>query len=161
VIGAGSHALSGGALHVAGVGGALTVLLALAWPLTGRECSWLTILGVQLVGQLAAHALLQVGDAGHHLSRAGVPVDAWFYGHVATAVVVSTWLRHAERRTWDAARRAATALAARWRRLVALLGERPDTPHVALAPLVVDRPRAPGRHPLRHAVVRRGPPLPA
>jgi hypothetical protein len=161
LIGTGSHVLGGGAVHVAGLCGALTVLLALAWPLTGRERSWLAILGVQLVGQLAGHALLQLGDVGHHLSRGGVPADAWFYGHVATAVVVSTWLRHAERRTWAGARRAATVLAARWRRLVALLAERPDAPPPALAALVVDRPLAPGRHALRHAVVRRGPPLPA
>lgn len=157
-IGAVSHLVSGGSLSIVGSVCALPVLAALAWPLTDRERGWLPILGVQLAGQQAAHALFGLGAVGHATSTA-MPTDAWFCGHVFTAVVVTGWLRHGERRTWAAARRAARTLSRYWRRLVALF-EHPDT-HCPDAPVPVDRPPTPSSHPLRHSLVRRGPPLPA
>jgi len=60
VIGAGSHVLSGGRVSAAGAVCALPVLVALAWPLTDRERGWLAILGIQLGGQQAAHALFDL-----------------------------------------------------------------------------------------------------
>lgn len=167
-VGAASHLLSGGALTGAGVACTLPVLALLAWPLTDRERGWWSIAGVQLAGQHAAHALFELGVANHHpvahlrsahLTSA-LPVDAWFYGHLLAAVVVATWLRHAERRTWVAARRAA-ALSAHWCRLLARLPDEPDTlGSPAVAPAVAPAGTL-RRSPLRHSVVRRGPPAPA
>jgi len=91
-----------------------------------------------------------------------LPVDVWFYGHVLAAVAVSIWLRHGERRTWAAARRAADTLVRHWRRLLALLAEWSDSAHPD--PVAVgdtDPPAVSAHLPLRHSVVRRGPPLPA
>jgi hypothetical protein len=156
-VGAGSHLLSGGALGGTGVACALPVLALLAWPLTGRERGWWTVAGVQLAGQHCAHALFALG-AARHVSTA-LPVDAWFYGHLLAAVAVATWLRHAERRTWAAARRAVATLSARWRRLLAQLPARPAT---VSSPAVVPAAAPPvAPRPLRHGVTRRGPPLPA
>ena len=134
------------------------VLVALAWPLTDRERGWLPILGVQLAGQQAAHVLFELG-AGGNTSNAAVSTDAWFCGHVLTAILVTGWLRHGERRTWAAARHAARRLSRYWRRLLALF-EQPDTPDPGV-PASVHRGATPSSHPLRHSLIRRGPPLPA
>jgi hypothetical protein len=168
-VGAASHVLSGGTLTGAGVAATLPVLALLAWPLTGRERGWWPIAGVQLAGQHAAHALFALGVARHDVAShhaAGhpnsvLPVDAWFYGHLLAAVAVATWLRHAERRTWAAARRAAAALSAHWYRLWTRLPDRPDT---GGSPAVTPALAPPGTlrcRPLRHSVIRRGPPAPA
>ena len=157
VIGAGSHVLGGGTVDLAGLLVTLPALLALTWPLTGRERGWLAILGVQLVGQQVAHLLFGLGAPAAHPA---LPVDAWFYGHVTAAVVVATWLRCAERRTWAAARRAAAAVAAAWRRLLRPLDPSGPEPAPAATP-PAPVPPGPPRHPLRHVLVRRGPPLPA
>jgi len=155
-VGAASHLLSGGALSGTGVACAVPVLALLAWPLTGRERGWWTIAGVQLAGQHCAHALFTLGESRH---VSALPVDAWFYGHLLAAVAVATWLRHAERHTWAAARRAVATLSAHWRRLLAQLPDRPDT---VSSPAVVPPAAAPvAPRPLRHGLTRRGPPLPA
>jgi hypothetical protein len=156
LVGAASHLLSGGTLDLTGASCAVPVLVALAWPLTGRERGWLPILGVQLVGQQLAHILFGLG-AGPATHDPALPIDAWFYGHVAAAVVVATWLRFGERRTWAAARRAASAVSAFWRALLRLFGHDVTCPDVA-APAVDGTPVRPS-HPLRHSLVRRGPPL--
>lgn len=158
VVGALSHVLSGGALTATGAVCALPVLTALAWPLTGRERGWSTILGVQLGGQQAAHLLFGLGAAP--VPHTALPTDAWFYGHVVAAVAVASWLRAGERRAWAAARRAAAALSAHWRRLLVLF-ERPEALHPEPAPSAVDDPAVAPFPLLRHSVVRRGPPLPA
>ena len=161
LVGAASHLLTGGTLDLTGVLCAVPVLAALAWPLTGRERGWLPILGVQLVGQQVAHVLFGLGlfgagavPATHDLT---LPVDAWFYGHVAAAVVVAAWLRFGERRTWAAARRAAAAVSTFWRALLRLFGHDVTYPEV-VAP-AVDESLVRPSHPLRHSLVRRGPPL--
>jgi hypothetical protein len=156
-VGAGSHLLTGGAVGGIGVACTLPVLALLAWPLTGRERGWWTIAGVQLAGQHAAHALFAVGASSH--AATGLPADAWFYGHLLAAALVTTWLRRAERCTWAAARRAAAALSAHWRRLLTRLPDRPDAVAPPVAAPAVAGHLAP--RPLRHTVIRRGPPLPA
>jgi hypothetical protein len=173
VVGVVAHLVGGRAPTAGGVGAALLALTALAWPLTAREHGWLTIAGVQLAGQQAVHAFLGssllgspvLGSTGehHHASAAVVgalPVDLMLWGHVVAAALVAVWLRHGERRTWTAARRAARTLVARWRRLLALF-DRVDAPSVdGRTPSRHDpRPQRPA--PLRYTVVRRGPPLPA
>jgi hypothetical protein len=157
-VGAGSHLLTGGAVTGTGVACTLPVLALLAWPLTRRERGWWTIAGVQLAGQHAAHALFALGAASH--VPTGLPVDAWFYGHLLAAGVVATWLRHAERRTWAAGRRAVATLSAHWHRWPDRLPDRPSLPVPVPAPAVAP-PGALRRCPLRHSVVRRGPPVPA
>ena len=163
-IGAVSHRWSGGTLDAAEAVYALPVLAALAWPLTGRERGWLAILGVQLGAQQAAHVIFGLratgggADAGPH--DPARPVDAWFYAHVAAAVVVATWLRYAERRTWAAARRATAALTTYWRRLLVLF-ERPGAGHPEPTPVQLDAVTLRPFPPLHHCVIRRGPPLPA
>lgn len=163
-VGGVSHLLTGGTVSGTGVACALPVLALLAWPLTGRERGWWSIAGVQLAGQHAAHVLFTLGAAPHGAAghpATAIPVDAWFYGHLLAAVTVAAWLRHAERHTWVAARRAAAALSGHWHRLLARLPDRPATvgpPAVtpAVAPAVALR-----LGPLRHSVIRRGPPAPA
>jgi hypothetical protein len=157
-VGAASHLLSGGSLSAVGSVCALPVLVALAWPLTDRERGWLPILGVQLAGQQAAHVLFGLGS-GDHASAAALSTDAWFCAHVLAAVVVTAWLRHGEQRTWAAARRAAGVLSRYWRHVLALV-ELPS-PCYPGVPAPLDRPPTPSSHPLRHSLVRRGPPLPA
>ena len=163
VIGAASHVLSGGPVTVTGAVCTLPTLVALTWPITDRERGWLTILGVQLAGQQMAHALFDLGAGTDHAAASvsgPLPVDVWFYGHVLAAVVVSIWLRHGERRTWAAARRAADTLVRHWRRLLALLAERHDSaPPGAPAVGATDQPAVATHLPLRHSVIRRGPPL--
>jgi hypothetical protein len=157
-IGAASHLLSGGTLTPAGVVCTVPVLVVLAWPLTRRERGWSTILGVQLAGQHVAHVLFGLDAPVTHAPA--LPADAWFYAHVLAAVLVATWLRRAERHAWAVARRTAAALAAHWRRLLALL-ERPEADHPEPAPPAVDEFPLRPVHPLRHSVIQRGPPLPA
>ena len=101
------------------------------------------------------HTLLsRAGDA----VEPGLPVDVFLYGHVLAAVLVAVWLRRGEQRTWAAARRATRMVAAWWARLVVLLGHG-ELPYPVAAPIVVSPVPVPGRPLLRHAVVRRGPPL--
>lgn len=148
--------LGGGTVSPAAALVTLPALLALAWPLTGRERGWLAILGVQLVGQQVAHLLFGFAGTAAHPGHAALPADAWFYGHVTAAVAVATWLRWGERHTWAAARRAAAALVTH-----PPLSGPPPVARPDRVPAAVDTVPQRPRHPLRHTVVRRGPPLPA
>ena len=154
-VGAAAHLLGGGAVDPTALAAAFPLLLGLSWPLTGRERGWLPIAGAQLAGQQVVHTLLsRAGDA----VEPGLPVDVFLYGHVLAAVLVAVWLRRGEQRTWAAARRATRMVAAWWARLVVLLGHG-ELPYPVAAPIVVSPVPVPGRPLLRHAVVRRGPPL--
>jgi hypothetical protein len=153
-VGAGAHVLGGAAVDPIALAAAFPVLLGLSWPLTRRERGWLPVAGAQLAGQQVVHTLLsRAGDA----IEPGLPVDLFLYGHVAAALLVAVWLRRGERRTWAAARRAAETVARWWARVFVLLVRvtrpRPVQPVTPPEPLV---PRSPL---LRHAVVRRGPPV--
>lgn len=153
-VGAVAHLLGGASVEPVALVVAFPVLLGLSWPLTDRERGWLPIAGAQLAGQQVVHTLLErLGDA----VEPGLPVDVFLYGHVAAAALVAVWLRRGERRTWAAARRAARLVARWWARLAVLLTV--DAPPPAPP---VERPthETPPRSPLlRHAVVRRGPPV--
>lgn len=154
-VGVGAHVAAGGAMTLRSVAAAVPVLLALVWSLTDRERGWLPIAGAQLAGQQAVHAIL---DWGAHPAAGGLPADVVLYAHVVAAALLATWLRFGERRVWTAARRAVRMLAAYLRFLVGLLGHhtpvdtRPSRPRSTAVP-------AHARTLLRHAVIRRGPPI--
>jgi hypothetical protein len=153
-VGAGAHLLGGATVDPVALAAAVPLMLGLSWPLTGRERGWLPIAGAQLAGQQVVHTLLsRAGDA----VEPGLPVDVFLYGHVAAALLVAVWLRRGERRTWAAARRAARMVARWWSRLLVLLrhSEPPHAVQAAAPPEpLVSRPPL-----LRHALVRRGPPV--
>lgn len=153
-VGAAAHLLGGTSVDPAALALAFPVLLGLSWPLTHRERGWLPIAGAQLAGQQVVHTLLdRAGDA----TAPGLPVDLLLYGHVAAAALVAVWLRRGEQRTWAAARRAARRVALWWARLLVLLTvEAPPPLPLAARPAPEQAPRSPL---LRHAVVRRGPPV--
>jgi hypothetical protein len=153
----GAHVAGGGAVDVGGIAAAFPVLLGLVWSLTDRERGWLPIAGAQLAGQQVVHSILEWGS--HPAAGAdALPADMVFYAHIAAAALLAAWLRCGERRVWAAARRAIRAVAAHVRFLLGLLGYRaPEDPRPS-------RPRsttlpAYARTLLRHAVIRRGPPV--
>ena len=152
-VGAGAHMLGGADVDPVALVAAVPVLLGLSWPLTDRERGWLPIAGAQLAGQQVVHTLLsRAGDA----VEPGLPVDLFLFGHVAAALLVAVWLRRGERRTWAAARRAAQMVVRWWARLLVLL--RTSEPPQAV-PVAPPQPLVPRSPLLRHAVVRRGPPV--
>jgi hypothetical protein len=156
-VGVGAHLAGGGTVGLGGVTAAFPVLLGLAWSLADRERGWLAIAGAQLAGQQVMHSVLEWGDR-HPGATGGLPADAFLYAHVVGAAAMAVWLRCGERRAWAAARRAARAVIARLWFLVGLLGDGapayPEPPTPRSLPL----PTYTGTL-LRHAVVRRGPPV--
>ena len=155
--GIGAHLLGGGEVSLGGVAAAFPVLLGLVWSLADRERGWLQIAGAQLAGQQAVHSILEWG--AHPASGGGgLPADLFLYAHVLTAALMAGWLRCGERRAWAAARRAVRAVAAQVRFLVGLLGYRSPAHPEPLPPASTGLP-APAWILLRHAVVRRGPPV--
>jgi hypothetical protein len=154
VVGVAAHLLGGGTVEPIAVAAAFPVLL-LSWPLTHRESGWLPIAGAQLAGQQVVHTLLA---SATDVAAPGPPVDAFVYGHVLAAVLVAVCLRRGEQRVWALARRAAHTLGLLWRRVLDLLslGEPPRPHGVPPTPPTLPVPRPPL---LRHADVRRGPPV--
>ena len=153
-VGAGAHMLGDADVDPVALVAAVPLLLGLSWPLTDRERGWLPIAGAQLAGQQVVHTLLsRAGDA----VEPGLPVDLFLYGHVTAALLVAVWLRRGERRTWAAARRAAQMVARWWAKLLILLVR--DTPPRPTQPVAPTEPLVPRSPLLRHAVVRRGPPV--
>ena len=156
LVGVGAHVAGGGTISLAAVG-ALPVLFGLVWPLTDRERGWLPIAGAQLAGQQVVHSVLE-WTAHSVPSPVGLPSDVFLYLHVVAAALLAAWLRCAERRAWEGARRAVLVVAAHLRVLAGLLGfHAPTAPPPPPAessglPELVDVL-------LRHAVVRRGPPV--
>ncbi len=153
-LGAAGHALAGGDVPPLGVLVAALALLGPAWLLAGRERGWIPIAAAQLAGQQAVHAGLEA-TGGMGMTGGLVPHDLMLQLHVVAAVLVAGWLRRGERRTWEVARRAARAVAAWLRRVLA---PRPR-PAVAVA-ATTGRPAlfAPATAVLRHTLGRRGPP---
>ncbi|WP_369393431.1 hypothetical protein AB5J72_42180 [Streptomyces sp. CG1] len=140
-------------------------VFALGWSLGRRERSLAGIGAVMLLTQAVLHAGF---DAAHHTTRTAAmpghsmaamhaPATAHATAaHLLAALVASWWLRRGEAALWSLLRRTVTfvpGLAAWWR----------DAPLPAPAPHAPRVPADPGpprRTPLRHAVSRRGPPVP-
>jgi hypothetical protein len=143
------------AFHAAAHGGvaatsATYVFLALlgpSWMLAGRERSWWMLALTQLGGQQVAHVVLSAlaPDAAHL-----VPADLMLYAHLVAAALSALWLWRGERQAWAAARR-----------LVAAVLHRVEIPAARPARTPIPPRAAEGPHSLllRHAVLRRGPPL--
>lgn len=155
VLGLAGHLAAGGAFTLAGTLLAFAAVLAPSWLLAGRERGWILIAAVQVGAQQVIHPLL----AGVAPEPAALPHDVMFFLHVLGALAMATWLRLGERRAWAAARRLAARIVT-WAVRFLAGAARPAGPVVRRRPSrgVVALPAAVL---LRHAVVRRGPPLPA
>jgi hypothetical protein len=136
----------------------LAVLLGPAWLIARRERGWAAIATLQLAGQQVVHVLLGLAAGG--AAHATVPEDLSMYGHITAAALIAAWLRCGERRLWAAARRAGESVAAWLRWVLALHRPSPPPRSLVLTPTVGLPGGRPGT-PLRHVLVRRGPPLPA
>jgi hypothetical protein len=154
VLGLTGHIAAGGAFTLTGTLLAFAAVLAPSWLLAGRERGWTFIAAVQVVAQQVIHPLL----TGVAPEPAALPHDVMFFLHVLGALAMAAWLRLGERRAWAAARRLAARIL-HWAIRFLAGAARPAGPVV--------RPRQSGTVALpvavllRHAVVRRGPPLPA
>jgi hypothetical protein len=138
-------------------------VLALACPLGGRERSLTGIGGAMLTVQTALHFAFDAahprmpGMPGMH----GIHHAVTMYGavaHLLAALLASWWLRRGEAAFWSLLRRAralAPGLAAWWRRRIGPVA--PGTTPVAVPPC----PTPVQGLLLRHALSRRGPPVPA
>ncbi|MEU9022128.1 MFS transporter [Actinomadura sp. NPDC048394] len=134
--------------------------------LTGTERSFWTILGGLLGAEFGLHALFARASAGtsvHHHGGAPVPAAHGHGGwamtavHLATALVAAVWLRRGEAAMWSLARKVSAAAAGPWRLLLAAALSPAAPPAAPVMPAAGPvRPAAVA--PLRHALVRRGPP---
>ncbi len=145
-----AHVSGQGSIDVAGVAWAFAALIGPAWWLARRERGWAALALTQLGAQQVAHvALAAAADHSHHV---GLGADLMLYAHLVAAALTGAWLRWGERRAWAAVRR--------YLLVVLALTVVPTG-----APAAVAVPRPPARPSrsrlLRHAVARRGPPLPA
>ncbi|MER6383397.1 hypothetical protein ACWDBD_34600 [Streptomyces sp. NPDC001118] len=150
-------------------------VFALGWSLGERERSLAGIGAAMLLTQVALH----IGfDAAHRTPRtAAPPGHAMAHSmaamhshatahphstahataaHLLAALVASWWLRRGEAALWSVLRRTVTLVPglAAWWRDAPLPAPAPHAPRVPAGP----EPRR--RTPLRHAVSRRGPPVP-
>lgn len=148
------HLVAGGEPTLTGTGLAFLAVLVPSWLLAGRERGWTLIAGVQVAAQQVIHPLLVLASSTPESDA--LPHDLMFFLHVLGAFAMAVWLRFGERRTWAAARRLARRLML-W--IVRLLG-RPKAPTGAVAPCPVAYVPLAVPVLLRHAVSRRGPPLP-
>ncbi|WP_228645199.1 MFS transporter [Microtetraspora sp. AC03309] len=155
-----AHRFAGGAGPTPGTlafGGA--AVMAASAVLAGRERSRETITGLLAGAQLFLHLLLSLGAAPDavavppHTHRLGVDVGM-LVAHLTATLITGWWLARGETALWSLLRRlGASAL----RLLVA--GNLPPAPVVPLGGITAAVPvRRTGRV-LRHAVVRRGPPV--
>lgn len=154
------HALGGGSPGAAGIALAALALVAPAWWLARDERGWERLAAAQLALQLVAHAvfaLLEPTGPGHAAHDDGAGPGLMLVAHLASAAVAAAWLRRGEQRARALAVRALAMLAA----LVAalLVGTRPRTPAARVRPRLT--PVLGAGALLRHAIVHRGPPLPA
>ncbi|WP_062433490.1 hypothetical protein [Herbidospora daliensis] len=132
-----------------------------AFVLAGRERSTGVIVGTQVAAQVVLHELFTEGqtarvligplpDPGHTHGGLGVSLGM-FLAHLTASLVTAWWLARGEAALWGVLRRIG---ADAWRVLKA--PPVPVLPRPARVRVLIVRP-GPFR-PLRHAVVRRGPP---
>jgi len=145
-----AHSVGNGPVDAAGAAWAFVALIGPAWWLARRERGWAALALTQLGAQQVVHvALAAAADHAHHV---GLGADLMLYAHLAAAALTGAWLRWGERRAWAAVRRY-------------LLVTPVPVAVPATGPALAIEPREPARPTgarlLRHAVARRGPPLPA
>ncbi|WP_239137261.1 MFS transporter [Sphaerisporangium rufum] len=161
------HRAAGGAgpagWAVAAATAAVTAVTAL---LTGRERSAQTINGFLVATQFVLHELFGASESGisaaFHLRHGdGLGTDiGMLTAHLTVTLITGWWLARGEYALWSVLRRLGTLVVRPLLALLALLARGPAGPVRPAAPaprhlLPVMAPR------LRHAVSRRGPPLPA
>jgi hypothetical protein len=153
------HALGGaGTPEPAGVVLAALALAAPGWWLARDERGWERLAAAQLAFQLAAHVVFTAVEPGQHAGHGeGAGPGLVLVAHLVSAAVAAAWLRRGEQRARRLATRALALLFALVGALI--LGTRPRT---VAAPPPARRARVPAADTiLRHAIVHRGPPLPA
>lgn len=153
------------------IGLGFAAVFVVAWVLAGVERSLATILGGLLGGQFALHSLFSsaaamggdgagMGHPMHHSAMPGHGGMAMTFAHILAAVVSAWWLHRGERAVWALARRAAALAAGPLRALLALLDCADPTAVAVPLPARTTAVRmTPPRSPLRHCVIRRGPPF--
>ncbi len=153
-----AHRAGHGSVDATGVAWAFAALTGPAWWVARRERGWGALAASQLIGQQAAHLALSTASGPEAHAAALLPTDLMVHLHLAAAGLTAVWLRLGERRAWCAAGRVRRRLTLAVAHLLA------GTPAPTAPPL---RPRcAPPLARtrtllLRHALARRGPPLPA
>jgi hypothetical protein len=159
-----STAVAPGAL-LAGFAG----VAAFAMLLAGHERSLPTILGGLLGGQFMLHVLFSAAApasmASMHPGHAPLVTRATGYNslgmmlaHYSAALVAAWWLRRGERAVWTLTRQVAALAGRPARGLLAAARTTTVTGPVRVPVPVMDVVR-PAGHVLRHAVLRRGPPI--
>lgn len=153
VVAVSAHAAAHGGFDPRWVGWTFLALLGPSWWAAGRRRSWAALAASQLAGQQLAHVVL--GTAGPDAVATGhlVPTDAMLYAHLLGAALSATWLLWGERRAWAAARR--------WAAGVLDIPAADAPPPAEPVPARITLPGRARPETLRHAVVRRGPPVPA
>jgi hypothetical protein len=150
---AGAHAACGGTVDLTGAGWAFAALAGPAWWVTGRERGWAMLAGAQLAAQQVAHVAM-AGPAADVHAGGLLPMDLMLYLHLAAAALAAVWLRIGERRAWAAARAVLRIC------VLVVAGPLPvvGVPSTRCPAAPVARVRSAL---LRHALARRGPPVPA
>ncbi|MGK5552361.1 hypothetical protein ACSNOI_12160 [Actinomadura kijaniata] len=154
------HAYAAGSAVPAGtVGLGFALVTAFSALLAGTERSFATILGGLLGAQFGLHALFTQASAGavHHAGAgpAGHQAHdgpAMTLAHLLAALAAAWWLRRGEAALWSLARRVAAGVLRRPLVLPAVTP--PPRPAVRRRGAVP----SPARAPLRHVLIRRGPP---
>lgn len=137
-------------------------VMAVATAAAGRERSPRTIRLTLIGAQFALHRLFDLGappvPASHHVAHSLTADAGMLLAHLTAALITAWWLARGEDLLWSVLRRLGSA--------VARLLPRPAAPvpppvggHATALPFPPAAPRR-GVY-LRHALVRRGPPLPA
>ncbi|GAA0953312.1 MFS transporter [Nonomuraea longicatena] len=152
-----AHLVGGGMVHaealVAGLALTLPAALALAW----RERSLPPILFILALVQAGLHTLfgamcpVAVIPANEHLTHGG-PGVGMLVAHAWAVVLTALWLERGERALWSLLR---LLLTCGFRLLRVVLGERE---HLRPPSRPVRPSACPSVAPLRHVLVRRGPP---
>ncbi|MDH2429502.1 MFS transporter [Sphaerisporangium sp. TRM90804] len=164
------HRVAGGAgppewATTAGVAG---VALAAAC-MAGRERSPQTIIGSLAGAQVALHQLFDLSSGGGGSVLSLHPAHAEGLGagigmivaHLTATLLTGWWLARGESALWSVLRRAGARAAVLLRRLLGVPGGGADGPRRPGALVFRCDTPLPARRELRHAVRRRGPPLPA
>jgi hypothetical protein len=152
------HTLGGGALDPGAVLLAVFALAAPAWWLARDERGWERLAAAQLALQLVAHVVFSTVEPGAHAGHDdGAGPGLMLVAHLVSAAVAAAWLRRGEQRARALAVRALAQLFALVGAL--LVGTRPQTSAAPVRPRSTPSSRVSTL--LRHAIVHRGPPLPA
>ncbi|HVK23758.1 MAG TPA: hypothetical protein VM677_20580 [Actinokineospora sp.] len=156
VAGAVGHVLAGGTWSGPGITTAAALLLLPSWLMTVREQRFPAIAALLAGGQLSTHVTLTLmagaAHAGHVSSADPTPAPAMLLAHATATLLLAWWIRRGERRVFAGLRRLLRTLCAVGVEPPVRPSARPAFAEAAVLARVTS---------LRHAVVLRGPPVPA